>query len=65
MTELDFLKAFRRNPNGSWTPTTTVTIGSVTMGPGVAFSVGVAFGGVDVAAELNRLAAKYPLLVRT
>jgi hypothetical protein len=45
---------FQHNPDGSWSPLHPVTINGVTMGgPGVKFTVGVAFGGVDLAAALN------------
>jgi hypothetical protein len=40
---------FQTNPNGSVSPRTTVQIGGVTMGPGVAFTPGVSFSGVDIA----------------
>lgn len=46
---------FQHNPDGSWSPLHPVTINGVTMGgPGVKFTVGVAFGGVDLAAALNK-----------
>jgi hypothetical protein len=45
---------FVRNPDGSWSPVRVITLNGVTMGPGVAFSPGVAFGGVDLATILNR-----------
>jgi hypothetical protein len=46
---------FQRNPNGSWSPLHPVTVNGVTMGgPGVAFTEGVSFGGVDLAATLNK-----------
>jgi hypothetical protein len=45
---------FRHNPNGSWTPLHPVTLGGVSMGAGVAFSEGVQFGGIDLAAALNK-----------
>jgi hypothetical protein len=65
MTELEVLQSFRRNANGSWTPLKTVTIGGITVGPGVAFTPGVAFSGLDLAALLNQLAAKYSWAVQT
>jgi hypothetical protein len=34
------------------------------MEPGVVFSLGVPFGGIDVAAYLDDLAERYPLSVR-
>jgi hypothetical protein len=45
---------FVRNANGSWSPLVPVTIGGVTMGPGVAFTPGVMFSGVDLAALLEK-----------
>ena len=45
---------FQHNADGSWTPLHAVTIGGVTMGPGVAFREGVSFGGLDLAAALNK-----------
>lgn len=54
MTSISFSCAdFVRNPNGSWSPVRPVTIGSVTMGPGVSFNPGMLIGGVDIAAWLN------------
>lgn len=64
MTDEQLLAAFRRNPNGTWTPLQTVQIGGVTMGPGVSFSEGVSFSGVDVAALLNAAARRRPDLVK-
>ena len=45
---------FVRNPNGTWSPVHPVQIGPVTMGPGVSFSPGVQFGGIDLASILNK-----------
>jgi hypothetical protein len=45
---------FQRNPNGSWSPVRAVTLNGVMMGPGVAFTPGVLFGGVDLATILNQ-----------
>lgn len=46
---------FQRNADGSWSPLHPVTINGVTMGgPGVQFREGVSFGGVDLAAALNK-----------
>lgn len=65
MTDQELLAAFRRNPNGSWSPLAPVTIGGASLRPGAAFTEGVAFGGINVAAMLNAAAARYPHLVRT
>jgi hypothetical protein len=45
---------FKLNDNGSWSPVRAIQIGSVTMGPGVSFTPGVQFGGVDLATILNQ-----------
>jgi hypothetical protein len=45
---------FVRNPNGSWSPVRPITLNGITMGPGVAFMPGVAFGGIDLASVLNQ-----------
>jgi hypothetical protein len=45
---------FVRNPNGSWSPVRPITLNGITMGPGVAFTPGVSFGGVDLATILNQ-----------
>lgn len=49
---------FTHNSDGSWSPLRPVTIRSggttATLAPGVSFNAGVSFGGVDVAAILNR-----------
>ena len=42
-----FEEIFKENPNGSISPKTTIRIGGVTLSPGVSFSKGVSFGGVD------------------
>lgn len=48
---------FQRSQNG-WSPRTPITIsspnGQVSVGPGVSFSRGVVFGGVDLAAMLDQ-----------
>lgn len=64
MNEHEILQSFRHNGNGTWTPLKTITVGGVTMEPGVVFSLGVPFGGIDVAAYLDDLAERYPLSVR-
>lgn len=45
-----FSDIFEINPNGTMTPKTQVHLRGVTMHPGVAFSTGVSFGGVDLGA---------------
>ncbi|KKR43080.1 hypothetical protein A2356_01985 [Candidatus Nomurabacteria bacterium RIFOXYB1_FULL_39_16] len=44
-----FTEVFQKNPNGSISPKIPVQIGGVTMSPGVAFTSGVSFSGVDIA----------------
>jgi hypothetical protein len=46
---VSFDQVFQTNPNGSVSPKMTVVIGGVTMTPGVSFTTGVSFGGLDVA----------------
>ena len=48
-----FSDVFQTNLNGSVTPITTVNIGGVTMGPGVVFTRGVSFSGVDIASYVG------------
>ncbi len=64
MNEHEILQSFRHNGNGTWSPLKTVAVGGVSMEPGVIFSRGVPFGGIDVAAYLDDLAERYPLSVR-
>ena len=45
---------FQRNPNGSWSALTPITLNGVSFGPGVSFTAGVSFGGIDLGAILNR-----------
>lgn len=65
MTEEELLAAFRRNPNGSWSPIRPIQLGSITMGPGLSFNRGAFFSGVELAAVLDAAAARYPHLVQT
>lgn len=44
-----FDEVFHSKPDGSFTPRVPVKIGGVTMGPGVSFTPGVSFSGVDIA----------------
>ncbi|MDN2564636.1 hypothetical protein N1F89_00215 [Aquibium sp. A9E412] len=63
MTDKELLNCFRRDPNGMWRSVQSVQIsgpnGSVGIGPGMSFSRGAAFMGLNLAAELDRLAAVY------
>lgn len=49
--------AFRRNPDGSWTSIKAVTIkgpaGEIQIGPGMTFTKGVQFMGVNLAEWLD------------
>lgn len=45
-----YSQIFAASQDGSVTPRVPVSIGGVTMGPGVSFGRGVSFGGVDLAA---------------
>lgn len=63
MTEQEVLQSFRRNEDGSWQALRSVQISAggvgMTIGPGMSFSRGIQFMGVDLAAYLDSLAAKY------
>ncbi|MEQ8925978.1 MAG: hypothetical protein RLO81_09220 [Fulvivirga sp.] len=45
--------------NGRITPRIPVQIGGITMGPGVSFSSGVSFSGVDLSKHVNHDIAGY------
>lgn len=49
-----FDEVFQQNPNGSYSPRSTVKIGGVTMNPGVSFTPGVSFSGVDITQYVGR-----------
>jgi hypothetical protein len=61
MTEADFVIRFQREPTGSWTCTRTIKIsgpnGPLFIMPGQSFSPGALFLGIDLAKELDRMAA--------
>jgi len=44
-----FDEIFQSNPNGTHTPKVPIQIGGVRMGPGVSFTPGVSFSGIDIA----------------
>jgi len=46
---ISFYEVFHANPDGSFTPKVAIKIGGVMMGPGVSFTPGVSFSGVDIA----------------
>jgi len=51
---LNFYQIFRVNPDGSIEPLSVVRIGGVQFGPGVRFSRGVSFGGIDLSLYVGR-----------
>jgi hypothetical protein len=65
MNQHEILQSFRHHSDGTWTPLKTTAVAGVTMEPGVVFSRGVPFSGIDVAAFLDDLATNYPLSVRS
>jgi hypothetical protein len=63
MTEAEFLNRFQREPTGAWACTRPITIdgpnGPGLIGHGESFSPGALFMGLDLAKELDRMAAMY------
>jgi hypothetical protein len=63
MTELEVLRSFERQPNGMWACARSVKItgpaGEMSIGPGMSFSRGASFMGVNLAEILDNLALKY------
>jgi hypothetical protein len=61
MTEAEFLSRFRRQATGSWTCTKPIKIdgpkGPFFIAQGQSFSPGASFFGIDLAGELDRMAA--------
>lgn len=61
MIEADFLNRFQREPAGAWTCTKPIKIdgpnGPLFIMQGQSFSPGFLFLGIDLATELNRMAA--------
>ena len=62
MSEAEFLSRFRREPTGAWACIKPIKIdapgGPVIIGQGDNFSPGVLFMGLDLAKELDQMAAK-------
>ena len=63
MTEVEFLKRFQPMPNGDWACANPIRINGPT-GPfmideGAIFSPGILFMGLDLARELDQMAAKH------
>jgi len=55
----DICTAFRKDPDGMWTPLQPVTLrsangGAIPISPGMSFRSGVPFMGLDIASELNK-----------
>ena len=63
MTELQFLDRFQRQPNGVWACTKPINVkgprGPVVISQGASFSPGALFMGLDLAKELDQMAAKH------
>jgi hypothetical protein len=61
MTEAEFVSRFQREPTGAWTCTKPIKIdgpnGSLFINQGHSFSPGMLFLGIDLAKELDRMAA--------
>ena len=49
-----FYTVFQDSPNGSYSPKCVIRIGGITMGPGVSFTKGTKFAGIDIAANAGR-----------
>jgi len=54
MARVNFNSIFEQRPDGTLTPRQRIRIGGVELGPGVIFSRGVAFGGVDFTQFIGR-----------
>jgi hypothetical protein len=65
MTEVQFLSRFQRQPNGGWACTMPIKIngpsGPIMIDEGRTFSPGALFMGLDLAKELDQMAAKHRL----
>lgn len=61
MTEVEFVSRFQRELTGSWTCIKPIKIdaprGPLFINPGHSFSPGALFLGIDLAKELDRMAA--------
>jgi hypothetical protein len=61
MTEVEFVGRFQREPTGSWTCVKPIQIdgpnGPLFIAPGQSFGPGALFLGIDLAKELDRMAA--------
>lgn len=54
MARISFNSVFTQYPDGSLEPTRRVKVGGVEFGPGVRFSKGVAFAGIDFTLFIGR-----------
>jgi len=65
MTEVEFLNRFQRHANGVWACTKSIKVdgpsGPVTIDQGTSFSPGALFMGLNLAKELDQMAAKHRL----
>jgi hypothetical protein len=65
MTKVEFLNRFERQPNGAWACTKPINIdgpnGPFTIRAGVSFSPGKSLLGLDLAQELDQMAAEQRL----
>ena len=63
MTEVEFLNRFQRQPQGAWSCTKPIKVdapsGPVMIDQGASFSPGALFMGLDLAKELDQIAAKH------
>jgi hypothetical protein len=63
MNEVEFLDRFQRQPNGVWGCTKPIKIdgpsGPVMIAQGTSFSPGALFMGLDLAKELDQMAATH------
>jgi hypothetical protein len=63
MTEVEFLKKFQRQPHGDWACTKPIKVdtpgGPLMINQGASFSPGTLFMGLDLAKELDQIAAKH------
>ncbi|MDD5432500.1 MAG: hypothetical protein PHO70_05895 [Candidatus Omnitrophica bacterium] len=54
MSRITFWELFQSHPDGSIEPLHPIKIGGVQFGPGVRFSKGVSFGGIDLIQYIGR-----------
>ena len=63
MTEVQFLNRFQRKSNGDWSCTKPIKVngpsGPIMISEGTLFSPGALFMGLDLARELDQMAAKH------